>query len=499
MPYIASFDVGTTNVKGILVTPEGRIAHAAGRPLEMIRAGGGDEQHPDDWTAAVFDILREWFAAGVVAKDIALVALCGQMQDLIALDEDLRPVRPAILYSDGRAGEQAEAIAARVGHARIEEITANPFNGTIVLPKLLWLKEREPEAYRRTSRILISAKDYVVARLTGVTATDATSASTAGCMNLAGGDWDYGLIESAGLDARHFPRILLPGEVAGVVHESGAAASGLVPGTPVLCGFGDAGAATLGAGVADDSQAYLYLGSTGWVAAASERYIGTASGAFNLAFYRRGLYISIAPLLNAGNVHAWAAETFGADGGANAAERFGTFERMAEAGLARKSSLLFLPYLHGERCPVQDPAASGCYIGIKPDTGREELAAAVLEGISLSIRQVVETLLGESGAKGAITAIGGGTRSRLWCRLLADVLDVELRVPEQSPYLPALGAAMPGFEVLEWEADIHGALNKCLDGLQHEAYAANRDNVSYYQDKYAAFRRLYPALRTLWT
>lgn len=514
MEYIASFDVGTTNVKGILVTREGRIAGTAERPIRVLESGGRMEQQPEDWADAVFQILHEWYAEGTAPEAIRLVSLSGQMQDLIALDEQLRPVRPAILYADGRAGKEAAELLEQFGHKRVDDITGNPFNGTLVLPKLLWMKRHEPETYERTAHVLISAKDLIVARLTGQLATDLTSASTAGCMDLRAGSWSGELIEGAGISLGSFPRILAPGEVAGTVNEPGARLSGLLPGTPVLCGFGDAGASTIGAGVLEEGQAYLYLGTTGWAATASRRQISTRTGAFNLAFYRPDLVVAIAPLLNVGNVHRWAKDTFGMG---EAADDFAAFDRMVASGLAKLSgstgqsagsgpagpepagALLFLPYLNGERCPVQDPLASGCYVGIRQGTTREEMAAAALEGVTLSVRQVMDILqAGQGTAAEEITAIGGGTKSRVWCQLLADVLQMTVHVPEDSPYLPALGAAVLGFPVLGWNPDLKSVLEQSLGHLQRVTYVPDRSKRAVYQEKYSVFQRLYPVLQTLW-
>lgn len=491
MAYIASFDIGTTNVKGILVSETGEMAYPAERPLEVLQRESRIEQNPEDWSEAVFSILHEWYGQGVQAAEIALVSLCGQMQDLICVDATLRPVRRAILYSDGRAGEEAEEILNKMGRGFVDELTGNPFNGTLVLPKILWLKRHEPESYENTEKMLFSAKDIVAAKLTGRPATDFTTASTVGCMDLNQGTWSQELMDAFGIRPSLFPDILAPGEAAGTVHEQGAELSGLLPGTPVLCGFGDAGASTLGAGVHAPGQAYLYLGTTGWAAAASEQRISTVTGAFNLAFHRPGLFVPIAPLLNVGNVHRWAADTF-ADGD------YGALDALAAEGLAKPNSLLFLPYLNGERCPVQDPGASGSFVGIRQHTGKAELAAAVLEGISFSLQLVLDLLLDGKDAAGGITAIGGGTRSAVWCQLLADLLQRDIAVPDESPYLPALGAAMAGFVKLGWEPDLPQASERLLGRLPRRIYYPNQDKAAVYREKYEKFKRLYPVLQRLW-
>lgn len=402
MTYIASFDIGTTNIKGVLVSKDAETTHEISFPLKVDERNGRFEQNPDDWLHSFFHIVQQWRTAGVPASEIRMISFSGQMQDTIPVDSGLRPVRPAILYSDGRAEKEAAEIIDTVGMKRIGEITANPFNGTLVLPKLQWLKNNEPENFMRITHVLISAKDYVIARLTGRSVTDPSSASTAGCMDIRTCDWSTELVENLGFERTLLPVIVRPGDIAGSLHEEAAQASGLAAGTPVLCGIGDAGAATLGAGVYSGNRTYIYLGTTGWVATASNQYGSTEDGVFNLAFYKPDLYITIAPVLNAGNAYQWAAETFGVAVETGSGAGYATFDQLLKEGLSEQNQLLFLPYLNGERCPVQDMKASGCYVGIKANTTKGQMAAAVIEGVAMSIRQVMESLTKNRGSNEVI-------------------------------------------------------------------------------------------------
>ncbi|MEB3100556.1 xylulokinase [Ferviditalea candida] len=499
MSYIASFDIGTTNVKGILLSKDLSVQHEISLPLQVNEKNGRIEQNPDDWLESVYQIVQQWLSSGVRMNDIRLISFCGQMQDLIALDSGLCPVRPAILYSDGRAEEEAKEIINTVGRKRIEEITANPFNGTQPLAKLLWLKKHEPESFKRIKHVLISAKDYVIAKLTRQTVTDPTSASTAGCMDIRTYDWDADLIEDIGLNENLFAGIVAAGEAAGFIHEEVASVSGLPAGTPVLCGLGDAGAAALGAGVYSGKRTSIYLGTTGWVAKVSDKCGSTETGMFFLAFNQPDLYLSIAPILNAGNVFSWAAEVFGASAETHADPDYALFEQMLLEGLSKPNQLLFLPYLNGERCPVQDMKASGCYVGIKTSTTKEDLGAAALEGVAMSIRQVMEVLMKlEHERPREVIVTGGGAKSKAWCQLLSDMLNVNVKSPIQSPYLPVIGAALLGFAKVGWGERLPELVERFLEMTPYDLFQPSADKSSYYQEKYDAYRKLYPALAAIW-
>lgn len=496
--YIASFDIGTTGCKGVLVDREGRLRLEAERPLDTFYGKGSwngqeirtVEQNPEQWFEAVASIAREWWAKGVLPGQVKIVAMSGQMQDCIPVGVDGLPVRPAILYSDIRAGEQAERIVQRLGEAHVRDVTGNHMDGSIPFAKLLWMKEREPEEEVRTERILISSKDYVIRRLTGSSVTDPTSAATSGMMELSGRGWRAEWLERLELDPAKLPKLLASDEVAGTVHADAADMTGFAVGTPVLCGIGDAGASTIGAGVTEPGDMYAYLGTTGWVAASVRCPGHAADGLFHLAHAQREQLIAIAPLMNAGNAHKWAVSVFGDENGYEA------FEREA-AGCDRSTGeVLFLPYLNGERCPVQDADASGSFVGLRSTTTRAEMGCAVLEGVAMAMRQVMEILSG-GRLPGRLTLIGGGSRSPTWCRIFADVCQAEIVVPGDAQFLPALGCASAAFVRLGWTSDYADFSKRFLRARDSETYSPLEANRKTYERKYAKYVELYPALSGL--
>lgn len=481
MTYIATFDAGTTAVKGVLVDGRGRAALTRSVEIPTLFDGWRKEQDPAAWWAAFASISKE-FTAQAGGAEIAAVVMSGQMQDLIPLDEALRPVCNAILYSDGRAAAQARRLEEAVGAERFLQITGNRCDGTLPLPKLLWLKENRPELYARTAQVLISSKDYLIARLTGVCCGDVTACSTAGAMDIRRKCWSETLLSAAGVSQTLFPPLYQPHRQAGVVTEGSC---GYRPGTPVFAGIGDVGATSLASGIARPGQVNINLGTSGWVAAMSEDVLEGEAGVFNLAAAEEGCYINVVPFLNGGNVHRWVA-------GVLKNGDYAALTALLEAGEPGGHGTLFLPYLAGERFPVPDPGARGCFVGLTAETSAADMARACLEGVAFSLRQGLERL---SQTPVSLSLIGGGGRETVWCQILADVLDREISVFQGGDILPAQAVAaiaLRGLGALgayeDFTASIQTPSNRVL-------YKPRREYRALYDGMYRRFLMLYPALR----
>ncbi|UFJ43360.1 hypothetical protein LOK74_17305 [Brevibacillus humidisoli] len=496
---MASFDIGTTAAKGVLVAKDGSIQGEVTVPIDTHYGDAGEvEQSPEQWWQSVVSICRTWWENGYSPDSVAMLSFSGQMQDCIPIDHEGQPVRPAILYSDGRAAKQADNIKERFPEEQIRRWTGNHLDGLMPLPKLLWLKESEPEQYARTQVVLISSKDYVIRKLTGACVTDPTSAATTGMMDISRREWLTGMVEECGVRCDLLPQLLAADEIAGQVTDEAAAATGFIAGTPVLCGVGDAGATTVGAGVTEVGSMYVYLGTTGWVAMPSETVAEQGNGIFHLAHLPEKLVFAVAPLSNAGNAHGWAARVFADEVQSDQANAFGQLERLMKESGPSAQDVYFLPYLHGERCPVQDLDASGCYLGVRPTTTRGQMARAVLEGVAMSIRQVRD-LLADGRSVEQMTLIGGGSRSAVWNQLLADVCDARVVVPEQAEFLPSLGSAAAAFVRLGW-ADSYTHFSETYLNRQRVAvYSPNPEHRTIYQQRYQTFLQLYPTLQPLFS
>ena len=501
MGYVATFDVGTTAIKSALVDDEGNVlVQASSDPMPINIDGDCHEQDPRDWWhsfVAVSQALLSQAAdaiPGFRAEAVRGIIMSGQMQDVIALDAQGSPVRDAILYSDGRAEAETHEITGRIDARRFHEIVGNPCEGSLPLPKLMWIARHEPDTYAQIRHVLIDAKDYIVLSLTGEYIGDVTACSTAGALDIRSRLWCQEILKAAGVDAAIMPELHRPQDVIGSVSPDAAEATGFMQGTPVYAGIGDAGAATLASGVTRPGQYNIHLGTSGWVAAVSAEPIIDKAGVANLACDTPSGYINGVPFLNAGNVHRWAAQTF-ADG---SYETMGTLLDTSPPG-AR--GVLCLPYLVGERFPVMNPSVRGAFIGISPDTTTADMARAALEAVAFSIRQGLETFTAPAEE---ITLIGGGVRQTQWCQIMADVLGRRVEAFRNADIMPAV--ALAGLVMAPSTTETQNQTTQESSKPLSDLLQSQRDAVTFdpnpaaipvYQAAYQRFRQLYPAIGAL--
>jgi xylulokinase len=465
-------DVGTTAVKALAVDETGTvIARAeAGYPLSTPRPGWA-EQDPEDWWRATEQAL-----AALAMRDVAGIGLSGQMHGLVALDASDRVIRPAILWNDGRTGEECAEIEARIGLAELIALTGNRAQTGFTAPKLLWLRKHEPDAYARIARIALP-KDYVRLRLCGEHAIDAADASGTLLLDVARRRWSDELLEALELDRSWLPPLLESPERAG---ETSA-------GVPVAAGAGDQAAGALGVGVDRPGPLSVALGTSGVVFAALPRFAAD-EGARVHAFCHAvpGGWHAMGVMLSAGGSLRWLRDV--AAPGAGFGELIGEAERW-EPGA---EGLTFLPYLAGERTPHADPDARGSFTGLALRHDRGALVRAVLEGVAYGLRDSLD-LLRELGVEPKRARVsGGGARSELWLRIVASVLELPLERPVVEEGA-AYGAALLGGVAGGVWADVEEAVAACVrvrGGVEPEPAW-----VGPYADGRERFRALYPALR----
>ncbi len=491
MSYIATYDIGTTAVKGVLMSSDGKSVMEKSVTLETLFRGDDKEQRPLDWYSAFCEISNYFFEEGLQPGEVSGIAMSGQMQDLIPVAGDLSPACNAILYSDGRAEAQAREIAGRIGMEEIVASTGNHFDGSMPFPKLLWMKEEEPALYHAAEKVLISSKDYVNARLTGQFTTDVTSASTAGLMDIHKKCWNLDWMEKIGLDGEKLPEIRYAEEPVGTVTLKASEETGFAEGTPVYAGTGDAGATTLASGIAHDGEFNINLGTSGWIACVASDIMAKPE-VFNLAAMQKGLYINVVPFLNAGNVHKWISGILAPE--SDSADKYEHLNRLLSQRVAGSNGVLFLPYLVGERFPVMDTDIKGGYIGITAETTRQDLAGSVLEGVAFSIRQGLESI-GRTPRK--ISLIGGGAKVTAWCQILADVLGHKITVYSGAEYLPAAAIAGAALVAQGRIPDYASYVNSLLDSCERVCYMPNPENTERYHRLYSRYLKIYPAFKTI--
>jgi xylulokinase len=485
---VLALDVSTTATKAVVVEPGGRILGAASSEygFEVPRPGWSEQDPAIWWTAAVEAIGRVLTETRVGGADIEAVGLTGQMHGLVLLDGAGKVLRPAILWNDQRTGPQCDAIREAIGRSRLIEVTGNDALTGFTAPKILWVRDEEPDIYRRTRSILLP-KDYVRFRLTGERATDVAEGSGTILFDLAGRTWSPEVLESLGVDPDWLPPVFEGPAIAGVIDPAGAAATGLRAGTPVVAGGGDQAANAVGMGVVEPGELCLSLGTSGVVFVATGRPVIEPEGrlhAFCHAVPERWHLMGV--MLSAAGSLQWFRDALapGAD--------FATLLEAAGRMPAGSDGLLFLPYLSGERTPHPDPDARGAFVGLTVRHELGHLVRAVLEGVAFGLRDSLELIRAATGsAIPGIRASGGGTRGPLWRQIIADVLDVPIATTATSEGA-AYGAAILAAVGAGWYPSVAGA---CAELVETTSTVDPGEGRAVYDSAYEAYRGLYPALR----
>jgi xylulokinase len=469
---LVGIDVGTTGVKALAIAPDGEVLAREEEeyPLSIPQPGWA-EQDPEDWWRATEHALGR-----LGATDVAGIGLSGQMHGLVALDSADRVLRPAILWNDQRTGAECAEIEARVGLARLIELTGNRALTGFTAPKLLWLRRHEPDVYGRISHVLLP-KDYVRLRLTGERAIDCADASGTLLFDVASRRWSAEVLEALELPAEWLPPALESPAVSGVTPD----------GIPVAAGAGDQAASALGVGVDRPGPLSVQIGTSGVVFAALPAFAADSEARVH-AFCHAvpGAWHAMGVMLSAAGSLRWFRDAF-APGGDYA-------ELTAEAGRWEPGAegLLYLPYLAGERTPHADPGARGAFVGLSLRHDRGALVRAVLEGVAYGLRDSLELLraLGVEPVAGRVS--GGASRSELWLRIVASVLGVPLErtvTEEGAAYGAALLAGVAGGVF----ADVGEAVAACVR-VQDRVEPEPSWRPSY-DAGYERFRALYPAIR----
>jgi len=488
MRHVIGIDVSTTATKAVLVDPGGGVVGIgsaeygfdAPRPLWT-------EQEPALWwdgaVGAIRSLLRR---TSVDPASIAAIGLTGQMHGLVLLDDADRVLRPAILWNDQRTAHACEEIRAAVGPERLIAITGNDAVTGLTAPKLVWVRDHEPDVWRRIAHVLLP-KDYVRLELTGEHALDKADGAGTLLFDLAARDWSAEIT-----DALRIPREWLPGtyegpEVTGFVTERAAAATGLRAGTPVVAGGGDQAANGIGVGAVAPGTVALSLGTSGVIFAATASPLFEPRGrvhAFCHAVPARWHLMSV--MLSAAGSLRWFRDTFAP------AESFEALVAGAAETATGSEGLYFLPYLSGERSPHPDPLARGAFVGLTLGHDRRHMLRAVLEGVAFGLRDGLDLMVAAGmPAPSQVRASGGGIASPLWRQILADVLDAEIATVTTTEGA-AYGAALLATEAAGWYGNVPAAVEALVRATP---VAAPGPDAGRYREAHAAYRALYPALR----
>lgn len=475
-------DLGTSGVKAILLDAADTVVAEATAPLGVSRPEPlWSEQDPADWWRATCEAVGALRAADVRAfAAIQAIGLSGQMHGATLLDAADEPLRPAILWNDGRSEQECADFESRVPDSR--NITGNLAMPGFTAPKLLWVREHEPETFKRITKILLP-KDYLRLRMTGEFATDLSDASGTLWLDVARRAWSTEMLEATGLALSSMPRCFEGTEVTGKLRAEVASEWGCES-VPVVAGAGDQAAGAAGAGVVSPGQAILSLGTSGVYFVATDSFRPNPDRAVH-AFCHclPGTWHQMSVMLSAASCLTWAAKLTGSENEAALLAK-------VEASAARSERLLFLPYLSGERTPHNDPHATGVLVGIDHETDAAALGRAVLEGVAFAFADGQDALLAAGGGIDSVSVIGGGSRSKLWGTILASALERPLIYRKGGEVGPALGAARLARIGLSGEApaDVCRELPEDFVALPDAAL------LDQYHASRARFAKLYPAL-----
>lgn len=484
--YLIGIDIGTSGTKSGLFDTEGHLIASATAEYPLYQPNNGwAEQDPADWWEAVCKTLLE-ITPKAVDGTVAGVGLSGQMHGLVMLDEECNVIRNSIIWCDGRTGEECKQIEELVGHDRLIEITANPALAGFTASKIMWVKNHEPENYKKCAHILLP-KDYIRYKLTGEFATEVSDASGMQLLDIPARDWSDEVLQKLGIDKKLLAKVYESPDVTGYITKAASSLTGLPESIPVAGGAGDNAAAAVGTGVVENNKAFTTVGTSGVVFAHADTPVIDKGGRVHtFCTAVPGQWHVMGVTQAAGLSLNWFKH--------NIAENLSYKEIDSEAEKIPVGAdrLLYLPYLMGERTPVLDTNARGVFFGLSAMHTKGHLARAVLEGVAYSLCSCLEVLL-EMGINVSDMALcGGGAKSPLWRKILSDSFGIAVKTME-SDEGPALGAAiLAGCAAGVFES-VQDGCKKCVrDG---QRLSPDTAATQEYRKYYNIYKEIYPALK----
>ena len=481
--YYIGIDLGTSAVKLLLMDETGRVMNIVSKeyPISFPKTGWS-EQNPEDWWEQTCAGVRE-LISGVNGCEVRGISFGGQMHGLVALDENDKVIRPAILWNDGRTGKETYFLNNIIGRSRISELTGNIAFAGFTAPKILWMKENEPENFARISRIMLP-KDYIAYRLTGVHSCDYSDASGMLLLDVEHKCWSKEMMEICSVKEEWMPKLYESYEVTGKILPEAAAVLGISEEAVIAAGAGDNAAAAVGTGAVGPGKCNLSLGTSGTIFMTNSSFCVDPANALHSFAHADGSFHLMGCMLSAASCNNWWMSDI-----------LGTSDFAKEQGGIHelgKNKVFFLPYLMGERSPHNDPLARGAFVGMSMDTTRADMLQAVFEGVAFGLRDSLEAAR-QMGVDPAITTIcGGGAKSDLWKTIVANVMNITVKTVEVEEG-PAYGAA-----ILAAVADkvFPSVEEACRSIVKYkDSVEPAEDLTDLYQERYEQFAKLYPCLR----
>lgn len=483
--YYIGVDLGTSAVKLLLMEESGKIEKIVSREYPLyFPHPGWSEQNPEDWMKEAMAGIKE-LTSEIDRSQVAGIGCGGQMHGLVTLDEEDHVIRPAILWNDGRTGAETEYLNIVIGKDKLSQYTANIAFAGFTAPKILWMKKNEPENFAKVKKIMLP-KDYLAYCMTGSFCTDLSDASGMLLLDVKNRCWSKEMLEICGITEEQLPKLYESWQVVGTLKPEIASELGLSADVKFVAGAGDNAAAAVGTGTVGDGQCNISLGTSGTVFISSKDFGVDENNALHSFDHADGRYHLMGCMLSAASCNKWWSEEI-----LHTKDFAKEQEGIVKLG---ENQVFFLPYLMGERSPHNNPDARAVFFGMSMDTTREEMTQAVLEGVAFGLRDSLEVAR-SLGIKIERTKIcGGGAKSPLWKKIIANVMNLKVDVPAVEEG-PSMGGAMLAAVGCGAYPDVETIAEKFVHVV--ETVEPDPELVAKYEERYQKFKKLYPTMKEL--
>jgi xylulokinase len=492
MPYLLGIDLGTSSVKCIVIDEHLHTVACASEPIKLYAPRLlWTEQEPEEWWEVICKAIKSLLSkASINSSEIIGIGLSGQMHGLVSLDKQMKSIRPAILWNDLRTTYECNQVIESFGND-IERIVDHTNNGIIpgyTLPKILWMKNNEHENYQKLHTILLP-KDYIRYKLTGELATDVSDASGTGVFNVKEKRWSNELIDRLGIRKEIFPKVYESCELTGKVIRRASMETGLQEGIPVFGGGGDSVCQTSGLGVVKETSAGLVIGTSGVVVLPLKTFSRNTGG--QLQYYcgsQPNQWQVTGCQLSAGASMVWIHKLL-----MNETNGFENIDAIANDSQTGARKLIFLPYLGGERCPMNDSNARGVFFGLSQEHGKEDLIRSVMEGVTYGLRQIYDLICLSNQDIHPVELItsGGASKSPLWLQIQANIFNLPVKKMKGGADGGALGAAIIGGV----GCGLWDSIKSATDELEIDCVVEPDKDIHLYAEIYSVYNGLYGQLK----
>ena len=483
--YYIGVDLGTSAVKLLLMDGEGKICKIISKEYPLyFPHPGWSEQNPIDWFTQSMEGIKE-LTADIDKSQVDGIGCGGQMHGLVTLDEKDEVIRPAILWNDGRTGEETDYLNNVIGKEKLSQYTANIAFAGFTAPKILWMQKNEPENFKKVEKIMLP-KDYLAYRLTGSFCTDVSDASGMLLLDVEHRCWSKEMLEICGLKEEQLPKLYESWQVVGTLKPEIAKELGLADTVKVVAGAGDNAAAAVGTGTVGDGQCNISLGTSGTIFISSKKFGVDENNALHSFDHADGSYHLMGCMLSAASCNKWWVEDI--LGTSDFAKEQEDITKLGE------NNVFYLPYLMGERSPHNNPDARAVFFGMSMDTTRADMTQAVLEGVAFGLRDSLEVARSLGIHIERTKICGGGAKSPLWKKIIANVMNLKVDVLENEEG-PAMGGAMLAAVGCGAYPDVESITKKIVKIV--DTVEPQPELVAKYEEKYQKFRTLYPTMKPL--